>query len=64
MEREIVWTDVAAKDFWQIVAYLKESWPEEVLERFSDSLDLKIQLLQNIRTLVLKALLIHVSGKR
>lgn len=46
MEREIVWTEVARKDFWEIVTYLKESWPDQVLERFSTSLDLKIRLLQ------------------
>ena len=46
MEKEIVWTEIAQKDFWQIVTYLKQSWPEEVLERFSHSLDLKVQLLQ------------------
>jgi hypothetical protein len=43
MEKEIVWTEIARKDFWQIVTYLKESWPEEVLERFSHSLNLKVQ---------------------
>ena len=46
MEKEIVWTEIARKDFWQIVAYLKENWPEEVLERFSHSLNLKVQLVQ------------------
>ena len=46
MEKEIVWTEIARKDFWQIVTYLKESWPEEVLEHFSHSLNLKVQLIQ------------------
>ncbi|MEI9934319.1 MAG: hypothetical protein WDM71_05590 [Ferruginibacter sp.] len=63
MEKEIVWTDTALKDFWQIVTYLKENWPQEVLKRFSHSLDLKIKLVQNIRTSDLKALHIHDSEK-
>ena len=46
MEKEIVWTEIARKDFWQIVTYLKESWPKEVFERFTHSLNLKVQLVQ------------------
>jgi addiction module RelE/StbE family toxin len=46
MEKQVVWTAVSLKDFWEIVAYLKEFWPKEVLEKFSSSLDLKVQLLQ------------------
>lgn len=46
MEKEIVWTAVARKDFWDIVYYLKENWPEQVLEKFSAALNLKMQLLR------------------
>jgi len=41
MEKEIVWTAIAQNDFWEIVAYLKESWPEKVLDRFYKTLFLK-----------------------
>ncbi len=46
MEKQVVWTAVSRKDFWEIVAYLTDSWPEHVLEKFSSSLNLKVQLLQ------------------
>ena len=46
MEKEIVWTEVARKDFWEIATYLKENWPENVLEHFSHLLDIKIKLVQ------------------
>ena len=46
MEKEIVWTNVAQKDFWQITGYLKENWSENVLVKFSDALFLKIELLR------------------
>jgi addiction module RelE/StbE family toxin len=46
MEKEIVWTDIAQKDFWKIVSYLKEEWPEKVLAKFYDTLLLKSKLLQ------------------
>ena len=46
MEKEIVWTANAQKDFWEIAIYLKESWPESVLSRFERALYLKTQLLQ------------------
>lgn len=46
MEKEIVWTDVAQKDFWQITSYLKEDWAPTVLDNFSHRLFLKLQLLQ------------------
>jgi toxin ParE1/3/4 len=46
MEKEIVWTDIARKDFFEIVSYLKENWPKEVLEHFAHTLDLKVQLVQ------------------
>jgi addiction module RelE/StbE family toxin len=45
MEKEIVWTAVAQKDFWEIVAYLKASWPEKVIDRFYKTLLLKSKLL-------------------
>jgi len=47
MEKEIVWTTVAQKDFWEIVTYLKESWPDKVLDRFNKALLLKSTLLRN-----------------
>jgi addiction module RelE/StbE family toxin len=46
MEKEIVWTLVARKDFWQIVEYLAENWPQSALEKFSRTLNLKVELLQ------------------
>lgn len=46
MEKEVVWTDIAQKDFWDITNYLKEHWTETVLNNFSNTLFLKIQLLQ------------------
>lgn len=46
MEKEIVWTPVAQKDFWKIITYLKESWPEKVLKQFHKSLQQKAKLLQ------------------
>lgn len=46
MEKEIVWTEVAQKDFSQITVYLKENWSESVLNNFSEALFLKMQLLQ------------------
>ena len=46
MEKEIVWTAVAQNDFWEIVSYLKSSWPEKVLNRFQDVLYRKATLLQ------------------
>lgn len=45
MEKEIAWTAIAQKDFWEITTYLKESWPEKVLNRFHKSLQLKSRLL-------------------
>lgn len=46
MEKQVVWTAVSRKDFWEIVDYFTESWPIHVLEKFSSSLNLKVQLLQ------------------
>ena len=46
MEKEIVWTSIAQKDFWEIVTYLKENWPGKVLDRFHHVLGLKTQILQ------------------
>ena len=46
MEKQVVWTAVSRKDFWEIVTYLSEAWPEQVLKNFSSSLNLKIKLLQ------------------
>jgi plasmid stabilization system protein ParE len=45
MEKEIVWTEVAIKDFWSIVFYLEGNWPAEVLNDFHHRLDLKTSLL-------------------
>ncbi|MBN8835768.1 MAG: type II toxin-antitoxin system RelE/ParE family toxin [Sphingobacteriia bacterium] len=47
MEKEIVWTKVSKADFWNIVTYLKENWPSEVLDKFYKRLQLKIKLLQS-----------------
>ncbi len=46
MEKEVKWTAVSRKDFWEVVAYLSETWSDYVLEKFSASLNLKVQLLQ------------------
>ena len=46
MEKEIIWTKQAENDFWEIVTYLKECWPPEVLDSFEQALALKTQLLQ------------------
>lgn len=46
MEKEIVWTTVARKDFWDIINYLSENWPDSVLENFSNALRVKTQLIQ------------------
>ncbi len=55
MEKEIVWTDVAQKDFWQITAYIKENWTETVLNNFSQALFLKLQLIQKYPNLGFKS---------
>jgi addiction module RelE/StbE family toxin len=46
MEKEIIWTKNAEADFWDIVSYLKDCWPESVLHNFERKLFLKTQLLQ------------------
>ena len=46
MEKEVKWTVVSLRDFWEVVAYLAGTWPDDVLEKFSSSLNLKVQLLQ------------------
>jgi addiction module RelE/StbE family toxin len=46
MEKEVVWTAVAQKDFWEVVSYLSEAWPKQVLDRFHNILSIKIVLLQ------------------
>jgi plasmid stabilization system protein ParE len=46
MEKEIAWTAIAQNDFWEIVSYLKSSWPEKVLTRFENILHRKIALLK------------------
>ena len=46
MEKEIVWTATARKDFWETVLYLQEHWTDEVLNKFHRRLELKIKLLQ------------------
>jgi addiction module RelE/StbE family toxin len=46
VEKEVVWTTVAQKDFWEIVSYLSEVWPKPVLDRFHVMLAIKIKLLQ------------------
>jgi plasmid stabilization system protein ParE len=45
MEKEIVWTLQAQDDFWEIVTYLKECWPPQVLDKFEQSLIRKSILL-------------------
>jgi hypothetical protein len=44
MEKEIVLTTIAQNDFWKVVSYLKEQWPEKVLDNFHKT---KSKLLQS-----------------
>ena len=46
MEKEIKWTANSRKDFWDVILYLSENWPEVVVNKFYHSLNLKIQLIQ------------------
>lgn len=46
MEKEIVWTETAEKNFWYIISYLKSNWPPSVLNNFEELLKLKLTLLQ------------------
>jgi plasmid stabilization system protein ParE len=46
MEKEIIWTTIASKDFWSIVSYLKENWDAKVLDNFHRRLQLKISLIK------------------
>ena len=46
MEKEIVWSTIAQKDFWEIILYLETNWTTEVLNKFQRRLNLKIKLLQ------------------
>ena len=64
MEKEVVWTDVAQHDFWDIVAYLKEAWPERVLDGFHRSLALKYLFFKSNLILVLKVKNILNTGER
>ena len=45
MEKEVVWTLTAQKDFWNNITYLSQNWPEEVLHQFELNLDFKLQLI-------------------
>lgn len=46
MEKEIIWTATARKNFWDVVYYLQQTWPENVLDHFHQLLELKIALLK------------------
>ena len=46
MEKEIVWTDTAVENLKEIVFYLRNHWPEKVLNTFYHRLQQKVQLLQ------------------
>jgi plasmid stabilization system protein ParE len=35
MEKEIVWTAIAQKDFREIISYLQKNWTHEVLKKFT-----------------------------
>jgi plasmid stabilization system protein ParE len=48
MEKEVVWTSTAQKDFWNNIAYLSENWLVEVLQQFEFNLDIKIQLISKL----------------
>ena len=45
MAKEIVWSETAKTDFWDIIFYLNSSWPPKVLDNFTLLLNLKLQLL-------------------
>ncbi|MCW3106467.1 MAG: hypothetical protein JWQ09_973 [Segetibacter sp.] len=55
MEKEIVWTETAEKNFWKIVSYLKSNWPPSVLTNFEQLLKLKLALLQKQRKIGFKS---------
>jgi plasmid stabilization system protein ParE len=64
MEKQIVWTAITQKDFWEIVFYLETNWTPEALNKFQRRLDLKIKLLQKQPNIgFTKAQSILVSGK-
>lgn len=46
MEKQIIWTAVAQKDFWEIILYLQSNWQPEVLNKFKLRLEFKVKLLQ------------------
>jgi len=48
MEKEVVWTLTAQKDFWSNIIYLSTHWPEEVLHQFELNLDFKLQLISKL----------------
>lgn len=39
MEKEVVWTSTAQRDFWNHTYYLAENWPIEVLQKFEFNLE-------------------------
>lgn len=39
MEKEVVWTSTAQRDFWNHIYYLAENWPIEVLQKFEFNLE-------------------------
>ena len=48
MEKEVVWTLTAQKDFWKNIIYLSQNWPQEVLQQFQLNLDVKLQLISRL----------------
>lgn len=48
MEKEVVWTSTAQRDFWNHIYYLAENWPIEVLQKFEFNLDIKVQLISRL----------------
>lgn len=48
MEKEVVWTPTAQKDFWNNIAWLSEKWPPEVLQQFEINLDIKVRLISRL----------------
>jgi plasmid stabilization system protein ParE len=55
MEKEVVWTYTAQKDFWNNITYLAENWPEKVLLDFELSLAHRVKLISRMPSIGFKS---------
>jgi plasmid stabilization system protein ParE len=55
MEKEVVWTYTAQKDFWNNIAYLAENWPTSVLIDFERSLAKRVTLISKMPSIGFKS---------